>query len=162
MEFTWQCNVSSDTNHRNNSFISVFSGFIFTQGSAVGIETRHARKLRRQYVCSWHFSATDFTLAYETCLDRFGVPNLCTAVSLLHSAKHHEEPSLNSLSSEKTFISWSLPIPIQSDISLPSAVFSYQLLQEETITFSKKRQLLSTWLCKWRCFKWRSQNHQPS
>ena len=66
----------------------------------MGRKTRHARILRRQYVCSRHFSATDFTLAYETYLDRYGVPNICTAVSHPQSAKHREELSLNSSSSE--------------------------------------------------------------
>ena len=139
--------------YRNNSFISVFFGFIFTQGSAVGREALHARKMHRQYVCSWYFSATDFTLAYETCLDRFGVPNLCTAISHPHSAKHHEELSLNLSPSEEdfrvlvpteTYSTKSITsltnatIPIQSHTSLPSVVSPYQLLPEETVTFSKK------------------------
>jgi hypothetical protein len=119
----------------------------------VGREALHAGNLHRQYVCSWHFSATDFTLAYETCLDRFGVPNLCTAISHPHSAKHHKELSLNFSSSEedfhvlvptKTYSTKSITsltdesIPIQSHTSLPSVLSPYQLLPEETITFSKK------------------------
>jgi heme/copper-type cytochrome/quinol oxidase subunit 2 len=38
----------------------------------------HARKLSRQYVCSLHFSETDFTLGDETSLDRLAVPNPST------------------------------------------------------------------------------------
>jgi hypothetical protein len=53
------------------SFLSFLVSFL--HGSAAGRETRHARILCRQYVCSWHFSATDFTLANETCLDRYDV-----------------------------------------------------------------------------------------
>jgi hypothetical protein len=34
--------VISDTNHMNTSLISVFSGVIFTQGTAVSRETGHA------------------------------------------------------------------------------------------------------------------------
>ena len=34
--------VISDTNQKNTSFISVFSGFIFTQVTAVSRETGHA------------------------------------------------------------------------------------------------------------------------
>lgn len=115
----------------------------------MGRETWHARKLCRQYVCSWHFSATDFILAYETCLDRYGVPNLRTAVSHLHSTKHCEGLSLNSSSSEedfhvlvptKTYCMKSITsliderVPIQTLLHL-SVVSPYQLLPEETITF---------------------------
>jgi hypothetical protein len=105
-------------------------------------------------LCSWNFSVAGFTLICETCLDRFGVPNLFTAVSHPRSAKHHEEHSLNSLSSEedfhvlvpkKTYSTESItsltdePIPIQSDTSLPSAVSPYQLLPKETVTLKKKK-----------------------
>jgi len=49
---------------------------------------QHARKLSRQYVCSLHFSETDFTLGDETSLDRLAVPNLSTVASHSNSAQH--------------------------------------------------------------------------
>jgi len=41
----------------------------------------HARKQSRQYVCSLHFSETEFTLGDETSLDRLAVPNPSTVAS---------------------------------------------------------------------------------
>jgi len=69
----------------------IFSCSSFTQGSAMGGETWHAqcaKKLSRQYVCSLHFSETDFTLGDETSLDRFAVPNLSTGASHSNSVQH--------------------------------------------------------------------------
>ena len=57
----------------------------------MGGETWHAqcaKKLSRQYVCSLHFSETDFTLGDETSLDRFAVPNLSTGASHSNSVQH--------------------------------------------------------------------------
>jgi len=48
----------------------------------------HARKLPWQYVCSLHFSKTDFTLGDETSLDRLAVPNSSTVASHSILAQH--------------------------------------------------------------------------
>jgi hypothetical protein len=47
-----------------------------------------ARKLSRQYVCSLHFSKTDFTLGDETSLNRLAVPNPSTVTLHSSSAQH--------------------------------------------------------------------------
>jgi hypothetical protein len=47
-----------------------------------------ARKLSRPYVCSLHFSETDFTLGDEASLDRFAVPNPSTVASQFNSTQH--------------------------------------------------------------------------
>jgi hypothetical protein len=74
----------SDTNHMNTSLISVFSGFIFTQDTAVSRGTacsaKHARKSFNHYLYSRHFSETNFVSAEKTRLDRLTVPGLCTVV----------------------------------------------------------------------------------
>jgi hypothetical protein len=49
---------------------------------------QHAIKLSRQYVCSLHFSETDFTLGDETSLDKLAVQNLSTMASHFNSAQH--------------------------------------------------------------------------
>ena len=54
-------NVTQDTNHMNNSLISVFSAFIFTQGSAVGGETGHTVQCR---ACQKTASAVCLQLAF--------------------------------------------------------------------------------------------------
>lgn len=108
------------------------------------------------YVCSRHFSETDFMLADETCLDRLAVPKLCTVVSHPHSAEHCEEHSFNSSSCEEDlhvlvptktcslkFIT-SLtkePIAFQSETSLPSVVSPDLSLPAETITFFLKEDI---------------------
>ena len=106
-----------------------------------------------QYVCSRHFSETDFMLADETHLDRLAVQNLCTVVSHPQSAEHCEEPFLNSSSCEedlnvlvptKTYSTKFVtsltkePIAIQSETSLHSVVSPDLSLPAETITFSKE------------------------
>jgi len=48
----------------------------------------HARKLSRQYVCSLHFSKTDFTFGDETSLERLEIPNASIVASHSISAQH--------------------------------------------------------------------------
>ena len=112
----------------------------------------HARKLSRQYVCSLHFSETDFTLGDETSLDRMAVPNPSTVASLSNSAQHHGGLSLYSSSLEedhvlaptKTYSTNSITslteesIQIHSDTSLPSVISHYMSLPTENSTFSKE------------------------
>jgi hypothetical protein len=111
-----------------------------------------AVKHRKLYVCSQHFSETDFTSANKTRLNRLAVPKPHTPAPHPHSTSHHEEPTLNSSSSEdlhvlipsKTYSKISItsrteePIPIQSDPISSSSLFRDHSLAAETSTFSKE------------------------
>jgi hypothetical protein len=116
-------------------------------------DAHYAKKLCRQYVCSQHFSESDFTVADETRLDRLAVPYHCTAFSHPHSAQHCEESPLTSSPCEedfhvlvptKTYSMKSITsltkdyIPIHTDTSLPSVVSLDKLLQAEFNTFSEE------------------------
>jgi len=100
-------------------------------------DAEHARTLSGQYVCSLHFSETDFTVGYKARLERLAVPNPFTVASHSNSAQHHGGPSSNSSSFEeylhvlvpiKTYSKKSKssvteePIQIDSDSSLPSFI----------------------------------------
>ena len=127
---------------------------------------QHAKKVCRQYVCSLHFSESDFTMADETRLGRLSVPNHCTAISLPHSAKHCEEPPLTSSSCEedlhvlvplKTYSMKSVTplaketIPIHTDTSLSSVVSLDKSLPAEFNTFSEEDSSFPP-----KCKVWRS------
>ena len=112
----------------------------------------HARKLSRQYVCSLHFSETDFTLGDETSLDRLAIPHPSTLASHSNSAQHHRGPSLNSSSCEedlhvpaptktysmKFITSLTKHIQIHLVTSLHSVISPDMLLPAETSTFSNE------------------------
>jgi hypothetical protein len=111
----------------------------------------HARKLRTQYVCSKHFSETDFKLGDKTRLNNVAVPSLCTVVAHSHSAPHSEEPSSSFSSCEenltvripaRTFsrmpqtLVTKEPVAAQLPTSLPSGISPDLSLPAETSTFS--------------------------
>ena len=100
MEFTWQlkCNKTLITGitvpflHRAQLWVERFG---------MPCDAEHARTLSRQYVCSLHFSETDFTVGDKTKLERLGVPNPFTVAPHSNSAQHHGGPSSNSPSFEE-------------------------------------------------------------
>lgn len=147
-------NVTLDTDRRNNIFIFVFlvpflcRAQLWVERLVPPCNAEHARKLPRQYVCSHHFSGSDFTLGDETCLDRLAFLHLCTAASHPSSAQHHGGPSSNSSSCEedlhvlvptntyyptKSIISLTKePLQIWLDTSIPSVVSPEWSLPAET------------------------------
>jgi len=116
-------------------------------------DAEHARTLSRQYVCSLHFSETDFTVADKTWLDILAVPNPFTVASHSNSAQHYVGPSSSSSSCEdylhvlvptKTYSKKSKtsvtkePIQIHSDTSSHSFISPDMSVPAETSTFSKE------------------------
>ena len=116
-------------------------------------DAEDARILSRQYFCSLHFSATDFTLGDKTRLERWSVPNPFTVASHSNSAQHHGGPSANSSSFEehlhvlvptKTYSKKSQTSvnketnQIHSDTSLPSFISPDMFVPSETSAFSKE------------------------
>jgi len=113
----------------------------------------HARTLSRQYVCSLHFSETDFTVDDKTRLERWAVPNHFTVASHSNSAQHHGEPSANSSSFEE-YLNVLVPTKtyskksqnsvaeetnqIHSDTSLASFISPDMFVPAETSAFLKK------------------------
>ena len=115
-------------------------------------DAEHARTLLRHYVCSLHFSETDFTVGDKTRLKRWAVPNRFTVASHSNLAQHHGGPSSNSSSSEeylrvlvltKTYSNKSTtsvteePIHIHSDTTLPPFISPDMSVSAETSTVSK-------------------------
>ena len=115
-------------------------------------DAEHARTLLRHYVCSLHFSETDFTVGDKTRLKRWAVPNRFTVASHSNLAQHHGGPSSNSSSSEeylrvlvptKTYSNKSTtsvteePIQNHSDTTLPSFISPDMSVPAETSTVSK-------------------------
>jgi hypothetical protein len=64
-------------------------------------KAEHTRRLRQQYVCSQHFSETDFTSAGKTHLNNVALPNPCTVIAHPHSAAFSGVFSSSSSSSEE-------------------------------------------------------------
>jgi len=115
-------------------------------------DAEHARTLLRQYICSLHFSETDFTVGDKTRLERLAVPNPFTVASHSTSAQHHGRLSSNSSSFEeylhvlvptKTYSKKSKtsvtkePIQIHSN-TLSSFISPDMSVPAETSTFSKE------------------------
>jgi hypothetical protein len=111
-----------------------------------------ASRLFRQYVCSLHFSESDFTVG-DRRLKRLAVPNPFTVASHSNSTQHHGKPSLNSSSCEedlhvlvptRTYFKKSItsltkePTQIHSDTSLASLISPDMSLLAETSTSSKE------------------------
>jgi len=101
----------------------------------------HARTLSRQYVCSQHFSETDFTVGDKTRPERSAVPNPFTVASHSNSAQHRGGPFSNSSSFEE-YLHVLVPtkthskkvtqdtIQIHSDTTLPSFISPDMSVQE--------------------------------
>ena len=116
-------------------------------------DAEYARSLSRQYVCSLHFSETDFTVGDKRRLERWAVPNPFTVASHSNSALHHGGPSANSSSFEE-YLHVLVPTKmyskksqtsvteetnqIHSDTSLPSFISSDMFVPAETSAFSKE------------------------
>jgi len=116
-------------------------------------DAEYARSLSRRYVCSLHFSETDFTVGDKTRLERWAVPNPFTVASHSNSAQHHGGPSANSSSFEE-YLHVLVPTKmyskksqtsvteetnqIHSDTSLPSFISPDMFVPAETSAFSKE------------------------
>ena len=109
-------------------------------------DAEHARTLSRQYVCSLHFSETDFTVGDKTRLERLGVPTSFTVAPHSNSAQHHGGPSSNSSKRipscpdphKNIFQEIQNPVKIHSDTTLPSFISPDMSVPAETSTFSKE------------------------
>ena len=172
----------------NNSFISLFSGFIFIQGLPVGRETGHARKLPRQYIYSQHLlqlkkhAWTDWE--FHIFVQQSHTPIQLHTVKNPTWLTHPLKKSFISLSLQKhnltnwrilrdLLILWrrdSFPYPYKNITSLteepiPILAFSYVLwcvITSRNQHFFKRRYLLFPLICKWKYIWWRSWKHEPS
>ena len=112
---------------------------------------------------------SDFTSAKKPLLDRMAVPNVCTSISypiqLYIVKKYIRSPFLDpyknilqnvhNLTKPRTYSNWVRHFLTFSHLSSP-------VITNRNQHFSERRHLLSPWLCKWKCFWWRTQKHQPS
>jgi hypothetical protein len=141
---------------------------LWAERLGIPCNAQHVRKLPRQYVCSQHYSVW-FHVCRKTTSGQNG-SSKCTYIDLIpHSALHREEIY-------KITISWSLKNMLQNvhNLTKPRTYsnwvrhfLTFSHLSSPVITnrnqhFSERRHLLSPWLCKWKCFWWRTQKHQPS
>jgi hypothetical protein len=155
----------------NNSLISVFSGFIFTQDSAVGGERRHTVQCR---ACQKTASDVCLQLAFHRewfhigwkknmsgqfhnsrCLYS-GLTSLCSSTSwrtLYEFFILWKRPSCHGpLKTYSTNSIRSLIEELTAVTSFPSVISPEQSLPADTSTCFSRRHHFSPWLVKWKCF----------
>jgi hypothetical protein len=173
--------VISNSNHKNTSFIYVFSGFIFTQGTAISRESGHNlqckvwKKNCLGTICAACISQRHFILAEKTCLDRLAVPGLSTVV--WHPIQLHKMKNAYRVSHPLRRPSFLIPTNILQNANkltniktysnpvrhfLTFRYISWQVITRKNQRVFRRRHILSPWLYKWKCFWWRTQKHQTS
>jgi hypothetical protein len=98
-------------------------------------DAEHARSLLRQYVCSLHFSETNFTLGDKTRLERWAVPNPFTVASHSNSAQYHGGPSANSSPFEE-YLHVLVPTKTYSQKSQTSVTEETNQIHSDTLLLS--------------------------
>jgi len=138
----------------NNSFIFVFSGFIFTQGPAVPenclgcmfagsiSQTLISHRLKKKSSKSLYSSLTlPFSLTSRRTLRKF---------LILWRRPSFPDPYNNKFQDVRISLTKE-PIWIQGDTFLPAVIFPDQPLTAETSSFSKEDTSFPLGLCNWKC-----------